>query len=465
MASPLSPLAVHGKRLSQWSLGELSGSFPELGETLAHLEFEFRERVFSPVVTFWLFLSQVLSDGASCQEMVTKALAALWLTEGKRASPHNAAYCQARQRLPLSWLQGLAERTAERLEGQVRVPHLWRGRRVKIVDGSSVSMPDTAANQKAYPQPLGQRAGCGFPVMRVVVVFSLATGAILRLARGSLGQGERSLFQGVADALQPGEILLADRGFCSFAEVYVLLQRGVDAVLRNHQRRRVGVRCQKKLRRGDRLVEWNHTSKPCPVWMALSTWLQMPPTLSLREITFPVAVRGFRSRTIVVVTTLTDPKRFPKEAFAELYFQRWQGELFLRDIKISLHLDVLRCKTPEMIHKELWMHIIAYNLIRSLMWMAAQRHHVSVLSISFKSCLASTRQWAPWMAGLDPTSRHFFKTYALLLKYLAQQLVLHRPYRVEPRARKRRPKNFPLLTAPRKLYIEIRHRNQYRKNP
>lgn len=465
MASPLSPLSLHVKRLSQWSLEELSGSFPELTDVLAQLDFAFRERIFSPVVTFWLFLSQVLSEGASCQEMVTRALAALWLTEGKRASPHNAAYCQARQRLPASFLPALAERLAARLEGQVGLPHLWRGRRVKIVDGSSVSMPDTAANQQAYPQPTGQRAGCGFPVMRVVVVFSLATGALLRLARGTLAQGERSLFQGVADALQPGEILLADRGFCSFAEVYLLLQRGVDAVLRNHQRRRVGVRCQKKLRRGDRLVEWIQTSKSCPAWMALHTWLELPPTLSLREITFPVAVRGFRSRTIVVVTTLTDPKRFPKDAFAELYFQRWQGELFLRDLKISLHLDVLRCKTPEMIHKELWMHLIAYNLIRSLIWMAAQRHHVAVLSISFKSCLASTRQWAPWMAALDPTSRRFSRTHQLLLKYLAQQLVLYRPYRVEPRARKRRPKNFPLLTAPRKLYKEIRHRNQYRKNP
>ena len=308
MASPLSPLSLHVKRLSQWSLEELSGSFPELTDVLAQLDFAFRERIFSPVVTFWLFLSQVLSEGASCQEMVTRALAALWLTEGKRASPHNAAYCQARQRLPASFLPALAERLAARLEGQVGLPHLWRGRRVKIVDGSSVSMPDTAANQQAYPQPTGQRAGCGFPVMRVVVVFSLATGALLRLARGTLAQGERSLFQGVADALQPGEILLADRGFCSFAEVYLLLQRGVDAVLRNHQRRRVGVRCQKKLRRGDRLVEWIQTSKSCPAWMALHTWLELPPTLSLREITFPVAVRGFRSRTIVVVTTLTDPK-------------------------------------------------------------------------------------------------------------------------------------------------------------
>jgi hypothetical protein len=462
MASPLRKLSAHVKLLSQWSLRELSCSFPELRDVLAHLDCEFRERVFSPVVTFWMFLSQVLSDGASCQEMVSKALAALWLTEGKRASPDNSAYCQARKRLPESFLQRVAETAASQLECQVSTKQLWMGRRVKIVDGSSVSMPDSAANQKVYPQPKGQKRGCGFPVMRLVVVFSLATGAILRLARGSLSQSERTLVQSLQAILQAGEVLLADRGFCGFAEIYVLMRRQVHAVVRMHQNRS-GARCKKKLGRGDRLVEWLQSKKIRPAWMELKTWTEIPKSLTLREITYTVPIRGFRSEKIVLVTTLTDPKLFPKKAFVELYLQRWKAELFLRDIKISLHMDVLRCKTPDMIHKELWMHVIAYNLIRSLMSMAAQRHQVCVLSMSFKSSLAIIRQWAPWMAGLDPTSRCFSKMQELLLHYLAQQLVPHRPNRIEPRARKRRPKNYPLLTAPRKLFIEIPHRNRYRR--
>jgi hypothetical protein len=264
MVSPLRKLSAHVEQLSQWSLNELSRSFPELGEVLGHLDFEFRERVFSPVVTFWMFLSQVLCEGSSCQEMVSKALAALWLTEGKQASPDNSGYCQARKRLPDSFLQRGAERVACQLECQVSTRQLWMGRRVRIVDGSSLSMPDTAANQKAYPQPEGQKPGCGFPVMRLVVIFSLATGAMLRLARGSLRQCERTLFQSLQEILQGGEVLLADRGFCGFADIYVLMTRGVDAVLRLHQNRSAGARCKKKLGRGDRLVEWLQSSKIRP---------------------------------------------------------------------------------------------------------------------------------------------------------------------------------------------------------
>jgi hypothetical protein len=196
--------------------------------------------------------------------------------------------------------------------------------------------------------------------------------------------------------------------------------------------------------------------------MGLKTWMEMPKTLALREVTYTVGMRGFRSKKIALVTTLTDPKLCPKKVFAELYFRRWQAELFLRDIKSSLDMDVLRCKTPDMIHKELWMHVIAYNLIRSLMWMAAQRHQVCILSMSFKSSLASIRQWAPWMAALDSTSRRLSRTQDLLLEYLARQPVPHRSGRVEPRARKRRPKNYPLLNAPRRVFKEIPHRNRYR---
>jgi len=433
-------------------------------EILSSVKLRFRERIFSPLVTFWMFLSQVLSDGASCQEMVARALALLWIAEGQDASSGNSAYCQARKRIPEFCLEQIAEATAARLERQVCKQHLWMGRHVRIVDGSSLSMPDTPENQGAYPQPRSQKAGCGFPVMRVVVIFSLATGAILKLARGALSQSERFLFQGLQPILQAGEVLLADRGFCSFAEVHILMQRGVDAVLRNHQRRSVGLRCIRKLGRRDRLVEWFNSSKVCPAWMKKEVWQQIPDKLMLREITYTLPVPGFRSETIIVVTTLTDPKLFPTEVFIDLYRRRWQAELFLRDIKISLHMDVLRCKTPAMVHKELWMHIIAYNLIRSLMWKAAQQHQVSLHSISFKSSLALVRQWAPYFAGLNLSNSRISKMQKRFLQYLAEQIVPERPGRREPRARKRRPKNFALLTTTRRQFKEIIHRNRYRKD-
>jgi len=463
MALPRRKVSAYKQRLSQWSLAELSRAFPELSESLSDLNSECRERIFSPVVTFWMFLSQVLSDGASCQETVGRALVGLWIAEGKEACSGNSAYCQARKRLPQSRLEQIAERTAVQLESQIREEHLWMGRPVRVVDGSSVSMPDTPKNQTAYPQPSGQKPGCGFPVMRLVVIFSLATGIIVRLARGALSQSERSLFHTLRIILQPGDVLLADRGFCSFAELYTLIQQRVDAVLRSHQRRSVGVRCIKKLGPRDRLVEWIDSTKVPPPWMKMEAWKQMPGTLTLREITYTVPVRGFRSKKIIVVTTLIDPKCFPTEVFVDLYRRRWTAELFLRDIKISLHMDVLRCKTPQMIHKELWMHVIAYNLIRSLMWVAAQEYHAPPFSISFKSSLALIRQWAPWMASLDSSRSQIAKMHSILLKYLAQQIIPDRPNRLEPRARKRRPKGYPLLTTPRRKFKEIPHRNRYKK--
>lgn len=213
--------------------------------------------------------------------MVAKALAALWLTEERQASPGNSAYCQARKRLPVAFLQRLADQVAARLECQVKLNHLWMGRRVKIVVGSSLSMPDTAANQQAYPQPSGQKRGCGFPVMRLVVVFSLATGVMLRLACGSLRQSERALFQGLIEILQPGEVLLADRGFCGFADICILMTRGIDAVLRVQKCRWAGARCIKRLGRGDRLVEWLRSSKVRPAWMEPKARAEMPQTLTL----------------------------------------------------------------------------------------------------------------------------------------------------------------------------------------
>lgn len=408
---------------------------------------------------FWLFLSQVLSADRACRETLRGFLG--WLAqEGKGASARTAGYCKARGRLRREEL----DQTHDRLARTIRRAHagggLWFGRAVKVVDGSALSMPDTPSLQRAFPQPRGAQAGCGFPVMRVTALFCLGTGVLISMARGSLAVGERALFRSLWGLLHARDVVLADRGFCGYAEFYFLMGRGVDCVMRNHQRRTVGKTVLKSLGRGDRLILW-HQSKPAPLWVEKAVWMAMPPTLTLREITFQVAPRGFRVESVTVVTTLLDADAFPTEAFADLYRRRWQAELFLRDIKTTLGMDILRCKTPDMVHKELTMHLIAYNLVRLTMLEAAADHDRPVQRLSFKGALSTIRQWAPIIAGSSPSARHTL--WSCLLEYVAADALPHRPNRVEPRARKRRPKNYQLLTKPRHEFKEIPHRNRYRK--
>ena len=408
---------------------------------------------------FWLFLSQVFSADHACRETLRKFLG--WLAlEGKSASARTAGYCRARRRLP----QEALDVTLARLARKVRAAHgprgLWFGRPVKVADGSGLSMPDTPENQAVYPQAKGAKPCCGFPVMRVVALFCLGTGVLIGLAKGSLSVSERALFRSLWDELEAGDVLLADRGFCGYAQFYFLMGRGVDSVMRNHQRRTVGKTLLKRLGPGDRLILW-HKSKPSPVWPDKPTWAALPETLALREIEFHAALKGFRVESITVTTTLLDPHMFPTDGFADLYRRRWSAELFLRDIKTTMGMDILRCKTPEMIHKELTIYLIAYNLVRLTMLEAAQEHNAHVERISFKGALSTIRCWAPIFASSHSQARNTLWTR--LLAYLAEDPVPHRPNRVEPRARKRRPKNYQLLNKPRRLFEEIHHRNKYTK--
>ena len=408
---------------------------------------------------FWLFLSQVLSADRCCRETLRNFLGRLAL-EGKSASGRTAGYCKGRRRLRQEDLDVALARLARKIRAVHGPAGLWFGRPVKVVDGSGLSMPDTPSLQKLYPQPKGAKKGCSFPVMRVVALFCLSTGVLTGLAKGSLHVGERALFRSLWDELQGGDVVLADRGFCGYAEFYFLRGRGMDCVMRNHQRRTVGKTVLKSLGPGDRLIQWLK-SKPGPAWPDKTTWQALPQTLTLREITFQVAVKGFRVETITVVTTLLDPERFPADAFADLYRRRWSAELFLRDIKTTMGMDLLRCKTPEMVHKELAIHLVAYNLVRLAMLEAARKHNAPVERLSFKGTLSTIRSWTPIFAALGkPRRRALWKA---LLDCLAADLLPHRPNRLEPRARKRRPKNYQLLNKPRRFFREIHHRNKYTK--
>ena len=408
---------------------------------------------------FWLFLAQVFCAEPACREIVRKFLGRLAF-EGKTASPRTAGYCKARARLRQKDLDAAHARLAEKARAAHLGGGLWFGRPVQVVDGSGLSMPDTPDNQALYPQPKGAQPGCSFPVMRVVALFCLGTGVLIALAKGSLHVGERALFRSLWDLLAPGDVILADRGFCGYAEFFFLLKRGVDCVMRNHQRRTVGKTVLKTFRRGDRLIQW-HKSRPGPIWPDKAAWAALPDRLTLREIDVRVEVQGFRVESLTVVTTLLDPERFPAEAFADLYRRRWMAELYLRDIKTTLGMDILRCKTPAMVHKELTMHLLAYNLIRLTMLEAAGRHDVPFERLSFKGTLSTLRQWAPLLAATPPRTRRAL--WDSLLGCLVRDPLPHRPNRVEPRARKRRPKNYQLLNRPRTLFKEIYHRNKYAK--
>jgi len=421
-----------------------------------------RNRRYPMHITFWLFLSQVLATATSCQETVARYLATL-AAAGQHASANTGSYCEARKQLPQEGLdQVLREVTYETHARANARRHMWRGRRVKVVDGSSVSMPDTPQNQAAYPQPGTQKPGCGFPVARLTVMFCLATGVVLAYAKAALAVSERALFRDLWKHLEPGDIVLADRGFCSYAEIYLLGRRGVDCVMRKHQRRGKTSLVEKRLAKNDVVMAWMKTGVR-PEWLDEQTWRDMPDSLLVREITVVIETPGFRTKNVVVTTTLLDPKAFPKQAFEQLYRRRWMAELCLRDLKTTMGMDVLRCKSPAMIHKELAMHLIAYNLLRAAIFQAADARRRNPYDISFKSTLATLRQWAAYFESLSTKPRKRARLYRNLLATLLKNRIPYRPDRTEPRAKKRRPKNYPLLTEPRHQYQEIPHRNRYHK--
>jgi len=413
-----------------------------------------RRRVFTPDATFWLFLAQVLGPARACREAVRSAQA--WLARGD-LSPNTSAYCQARVRLPQNVLDETFRTMTRALPKRER--GLWMGHPVQVVDGSSLSMPDTPHNQALYPQSSRQRPGCGFPIMRLVAVFCLATGAVLGVAKGSFAVAERTLWHRLWHLLRKGSVVLADRGFCSFADYALLVRRGVDAVMRLHARRSAGARNIARLGKADWLVEWKKT-RVCPKWMTKKQWRALPEVLQVRHIQVRVAVAGWRTRSLTLATTILDAKAYPAQCFADLYRRRWMAELFLRDIKITMGMDVLRCKTPALIHKELTMHLIAYNLVRTLMLQAAQRHDTDPLRLSLAGALAAIRQWAPALAAEQTSSRRR-QLLAELYRCVARDVVPWRPGRTEPRARKRRPKNYQLLNKPRSQFKETQHRNRY----
>jgi hypothetical protein len=375
-------------------------------------------------------------------------------------SADTSAYCQARGRLDETVLQQIGSDVAEQLQRQVTNRQLWLGRRVKIVDGTGLSMPDTAANQRQWPQSSGQQPGCGFPLLKVVGLFCLHSGALLQLVHDDIHHHEIMLARRLWPWLEAGEILLADRGFCSFLDIAQLLGRGVDCLMRLHQGRgKPDFRRGRRLGKNDRLVVWRKPPQRLPHW-SKEDYDRLPATLPLRLVRFEITVPGFRSQQVVLTTTLLDPKLYPTHELEKLYFRRWNVELHFRQIKTMLGMDVLRCLTPSMVLKELAMHRIAYNLIRAVMQRAALTYDVDLERISFKGSLDSLHHFADAIYATHRKPRKQALLFDALLRTIASDLVPLRPNRCEPRARKRRPKNYQFLTKPRHQMRTAPHRNR-----
>jgi Transposase DDE domain len=409
----------------------------------------FNACIYTPLVTLCLFLSQVLDPDHSCRAAVARLIVWLAINRRKTCAPETNSYCDARQRLPLGVVVRLVHQTARGIEDRAPEPWLWKGRRVALVDGTTASMPDTQENQEAFPQSKAQGIGLGFPLARMVAVISLATGVVRDLATGphrGKETGETALFRTLWGGLAAGEVVLGDRAFASFFGIAGLAQRGVDGLFRMHQSRKFDFRRGRRLGIKDHVVTWTKPARP--EWMDEETYARIPEGLEVRELRITVEQPGFRVNELVLVTTMLDAEGCTKEEIAGLFLQRWNIELDLRSIKDVLQMDVLRCKTPEMVRKEIWMHLLAYNLIRGVMAEAAEAHDEQPRHLSFKGALQTMTAFQDALRHATPSDReHLVKE---LLKAISRHGVGDRFGRVEPRANKRRPKPQRYLKEPRK---------------
>lgn len=406
-----------------------------------------RDRIYSVAVTFWTFLWQVLNPGSPCRSAVRKVMAWFALLGRPKVSEDDSPYCQARRRLDRHTLQRALHASAQVAEQRSLLRWRFHGKEVLVGDGTTSSAPDTPKNQRAFPQSARQKPGCGFALVRWVGLFSLSSGALLEVALGNKHKAELKLFRKLWHRLKAGMIFLADRGFCDFVTIGALAVRQVDSVLRLNSSRSHDFRKGKRLGRYDRLVCWEKPLRK-PRTATKKLWRSLPEQLTLRLISFPVTIPGFRPHEIILVTTLLDPAVYPAAELAQLYLRRWRVELFLRHIKTTLQMDVLSCKSPQMLYREVMMHLIAYNLIRSLMVEAASIHDVDLERISFKGSVDTLQHFSLVIAQAR-SRRQRDQITTIMLAALAGDALPLRPNRVEPRSTKRRPKAYPFLTQPR----------------
>lgn len=428
------------KEIRRAQPGQLSHVFGEAipAETIPLVEGS-RERVYDTRTTFWAFQGQLLRGG-SLREAVREVQASRERRGLSPISENTASYCDARTRLPQDLVEEVHEKLCQRLEVECQ----RRGRRVLVVDGSSAQLADTPANQLDYPQPSNQKRGCGWPVMEAVGLYDLDTGALLRVADSAQTVHEAGWFQvDLIDSVRENDIVLTDRGFCSYLNFGLILERGADALSRLHQSRNLPF----KGKQTECIVAWKRPPlSQMPPHLLEAEWEGLPETITVRYIRFRIEEKGHRTREVVLATTLLD---LPAEELIELYRRRWEVELCFRDIKTTLGMDWINCKTPEMARKQLVMYLIAHNLIRWLLQRASRSTGQPLRRLSFKGALDAALRWLPELHAMLPSRRK--NAFAELLCSIASDLLPHRPGRFEPRRQKTRPK-FSFLTKPRREY-------------
>ena len=421
-------------------------------QVLQKIEIGWNDRIFTPLVTLWVFLSQVLSADHSCRAAVARLIAHRASQGQPACSANTGAYCQARQRLPEPFFSAVACLVGRALDAQADPRWLWNGRRVSLFDGTTVTMPDTPENQAAYPQVYNQQPGVGFPIARVGAIISLSCGVIVNLGicrYAGKAQGEVSLLRRLWDVLRPGDILLTDCLLANWTNILLLKERGLDFVGRlNKANRKADFRRGKRLGPEDHIVRWR---KPSSIRsLDWPTYKALPECILVREVKIRVTQPGFRTRVLVVVTTLLDPQQTSKDDLAALYRARWNNELDLRSLKSTLQMHELRCKTPELVRREIWTHVLAYNLIRTIIAQAAATHDLLPRTISFKGAIQTLEAFQPVIElQASRGTAHRLRLYHNLLDAVAAHRVADRPDRFEPRVKKRRHNHYGWLTRPR----------------
>lgn len=409
--------------------------------------------VYTTAITVWSFLSQILRDGkeASCQAAVARVVSYCEQLGLLAPTADTGDYCRARAKLSVAALRELSGEVSEELEQAAEASWLWKGRyHARLVDGFTLTMPDTPQNQAVYPHQQAQQPGIGLPIARATAILSLATACVSNVVIAPYQgkeTGESALLRSMLGSLHAGEIAVMDRYYCSFLMIALLLRQGTHTCARKHQKRHSDFRRGRRLGKYDHLIVWTRPQRPR--WMDENTYARIPDTLELREIRFNITVPGRRTQTIDVITTLTDDTEYTKEDLAELYGFRWNSELDIRSIKSNLNLGHVRCKSPEMVHRELWTTLLGYNLIRTTAAGAALLHHKQPRQISFTgTCQYVLASWMQLSTRLvNPTA---IDTYLrLMLRQIAECEVAHRPGRLEPRALKRRRHGYKLMMKPR----------------
>jgi Transposase DDE domain len=414
-------------------------------ETLDEHAVEYRNRLFGPVTTIWGFLSQVLSEDHSCRDVVSRIIAHRVASGLQACSPNTASYCNARARIPTAVLRCLTRRTAQQLQACLPDGWKWNGRSVFIADGSHVWMPDTPENQAVYPQPVVQEPGIGFPLARVAVLLSLATGACHDLAiapYAGKGTGETTLLRRMYDSLCPGDVVLADALFDNYFLACELRQLGVELVARV-QAERVRSRTVESRPDGE-VILWQRPNKPRG--MTGEQYRRYPKTLLMRQAAVDARDKNNRAERFKVVTTILDAT-IDGGQLGDLYERRWEGEVDIRSIKSVMQMEFLRCKTPEMVHKEIWAHLLAYNLLRTAMAVAAGENGIEPRQVSFKGAKQAVTAFAQKIEAARPKDRPTL--IDAMLAVIAYHRVGNRPGRWEPRATKRRPKHGARLNQTR----------------